>query len=79
MEVLYNRYLKSKRNLVKEFIVQYKDDNYDDNYRQADEFLLDYTFGKYERGDYILSLEEIFQSSLEQLIHMELTYEDSFK
>jgi hypothetical protein len=79
MEVLYNNYLKSKRNLVKEFIVQYKDDNYDDNYRQADEFLLDYTFGKYERGDYILSLEESFQSSLEQLIRMELTYEDSFK
>ena len=79
MEVLYNNYLKNKRNLVKEFIVQYKDDNYDDNYKQADEFLLDYTFGKYERGDYILSLEEKFQSSLEQLIHLELTYEDSFK
>ena len=38
------------RNLVKEFIDDYKDINFNDEYKSANEFLLNYSFGKFERG-----------------------------
>ena len=79
MEKLYNNYLKTLRDLVKEFIDDYKDDNYNDDYKKANEFLLNYTFGKYEKGEHILKLEERFQSSLDKLIHIENIYDDSFR
>lgn len=79
MENLYNNYLKTLRDLVKEFIDDYKDDNFNDDYKKANEFLLNYTFGKYEKGEYILELEEKFQSSLDKLIHIEKIYDDSFR
>ena len=79
MEAIYNDYLKNMRNLVKEFIDDYKDINFNDNYKSANEFLVDYSFGKYERGQYILELEEKYQSSLDKLINIERAFEESFK
>ena len=44
MEAIYNEYLKNMRNLVKEFIDDYKDINFNDEYKSANEFLLNYSF-----------------------------------
>ena len=79
MEAIYNDYLKNMRNLVKEFIDDYKDINFNDNYKSANEFLLDYSFGKFERGPKILDLEIKYQRSLDILMGIERKFEESFK
>ena len=79
MEAIYNDYLKNMRNLVKEFIDDYKDINFNDNYKSANEFLLDYSFGKFERGPKILDLEIKYQRSLDILMGIERNFEESFK
>jgi len=79
MEAIYNNYLQNMRNLVKEFIDDYKDINFNDNYKSANEFLLDYSFGKFERGPKILDLEEKYQRSLDTLMDIERNFEESFK
>ena len=79
MEAIYNEYLKNMRNLVKEFIDDYKDINFNDEYKSANEFLLNYSFGKFERGQKIIDLEEKYQHSLDILMGIERNYEESFK
>ena len=41
----YKEHELTLRNLVKQFIIDYKDDNFNDNYLKANEFLLNYSFG----------------------------------
>ena len=79
MEAIYNDYLKNMRNLVKEFIDDYKDINFNDNYKSANEFLLNYSFGRFERGPKILDLEIKYQRSLDTLMDIERNFEESFK
>ena len=79
MEGIYNDYLKNMRNLVKEFIDDYKDINFNDNYKSANEFLLNYSFGRFERGPKILDLEIKYQRSLDTLMDIERNFEESFK
>ena len=79
MEAIYNDYLKNMRNLVKEFIDDYKDINFNDNYKSANEFLLNYSFGRFERGPKILDLEIKYQRSLDILMDIERSFEESFK
>ena len=79
MEAIYNNYLQNMRNLVKEFIDDYKDINFNDNYKSANEFLLDYSFGKFERGPKILDLEAKYQRSLDTIMDIERNFEESFK
>lgn len=79
MEAIYNDYLKNMRNLVKEFIEDYKDVNFNDGYKSANEFLLNYSFGKFERGQKILDLEEKYQNSLDKIMGIERAFEESFK
>ena len=79
MEAIYNDYLKNMRNLVKEFIDDYKDINFNDNYKSANEFLLNYSFGRFERGPKILDLEIKYQRSLDILMGIERKFEESFK
>jgi hypothetical protein len=79
MEAIYNDYLKNMRNLVKEFIEDYRDVNFNDGYKSANEFLLNYSFGKFERGQKILDLEEKYQNSLDKIMGIERAFEESFK
>ena len=79
MEAIYNDYLKNMRNLVKEFIDDYKDINFNDEYKSANEFLLNYSFGRFERGPKILDLEIKYQRSLDILMDIERNFEESFK
>ena len=79
MEAIYNDYLTNMRNLVKEFIDDYKNINFNDNYKKANEFLIDYSFGKYERGQHIIELEKKYQTSLDKLINIERAFGESFK
>ena len=79
MDTIYNEYLLNMRNLVKEFIDDYKDINFNDEYKSANEFLLNYSFGKFERGCKILDLEEKYQDSLSKIIGIEKAFKKSFK
>lgn len=79
MEAIYNNYLQNMRNLVKEFIDDYKDTTFNDDYKSANEFLLNYSFGKFERGQKIIDLEEKYQRSLDKIMGIERNFEESFK
>ena len=58
-------YRDSLRNLVKEFIMEYNDENYNDNFKKANEFLLDYSFGnKMGKSKRIIDLEKEYQDNL---------------
>jgi len=58
-------YERTMRNLVKEFLIEYKNDKFDDNYKKANEFLSNYSFGeKIGKPQHILDLEEAFQKYL---------------
>lgn len=58
-------YKKSLRNLVKEFIEEYKDDTFDDDYKKANDFMINYTFGnKLGKTNKILDLEENYKKIL---------------
>ena len=58
-------YHDSLRNLVKEFIMEYNDENYNDNFKKANEFLLDYSFGnKMGKSKQIIDLEKEYQDNL---------------
>ena len=67
MNKIYNEYLVNMRNLVSVYLVNYKNKDFDDEYKEANEFLLNYTFGK-NRGSKILQLEQKYSSSLENII-----------
>ena len=58
MDTIYNEYLLNMRNLVKEFIDDYKDINFNDEYKSANEFLLNYSF---------YNLKLLYRSSKEQI------------
>jgi hypothetical protein len=67
MNKIYNEYLVNMRNLVSVYLVNYKNKDFDDEYKEANEFLLNYTFGK-NRGTRILQLEQNYTTSLENII-----------
>lgn len=67
MNPIYKEYLVNMRNLVSVYLVNYKNKEFDDEYKEANEFLLNYTFGK-NRGSVILQLEQNYTSSLENII-----------
>ena len=67
MNKIYNEYLVNMRNLVSVYLVNYKNKEFDDEYKEANEFLLNYTFGK-NRGTRILQLEQNYTTSLENII-----------
>tara|TARA_B100000035_G_scaffold314579_1_gene331315 strand:- start:4412 stop:4633 length:222 start_codon:yes stop_codon:yes gene_type:complete len=65
----YKEHELTLRNLVKQFIIDYKDDNFNDNYLKANEFLLNYSFGpKVGKPDFILELENKYQKSIDKII-----------
>ena len=64
---IYNEYLVNMRNLVSVYLDNYKNKDFDDEYKDANDFLLNYTFGK-NRGTRILQLEQKYTTSLENLI-----------
>ena len=57
MNKIYNEYLVNMRNLVSVYLDNYKNKDFDDEYKEANEFLLNYTFGK-NRGEKIFFIEE---------------------
>ena len=67
MNQIYEEYLFHMRNLVSIYLDNYKNNEFDDEYKEANEFLLDYTFGK-NRGTKILQLEQKYTTSLSNLI-----------
>jgi hypothetical protein len=77
MESVYNEYLSNMRQLVSVFIEKYRDQSYND-YTDANEFLLHYSFGKYERGENVMSLEKKYMESLDKIINIESFYKESF-
>jgi len=64
---IYNEYLVNMRNLVSVYLDNYKNKDFDDEYKDANDFLLNYAFGK-NRGTMILQLEQKYTTSLENLI-----------
>jgi hypothetical protein len=77
MESVYNEYLNNMRSLVSVFIEKYRDHSYKD-FTDANEFLLHYSFGKYERGENIINLEKKYMDSVDKIMNIESYYEDSF-
>lgn len=77
MEKIYNEYIQNLRNLAAIYIEKYRDDKYQD-FTDANEFLLNYSFGKMERGEKIIILENNFMNSVDKLFNLEKMYEDSF-
>tara|TARA_E500000178_G_C16682743_1_gene600074 strand:- start:413 stop:643 length:231 start_codon:yes stop_codon:yes gene_type:complete len=73
MESLYNEYLNNMRQLVSVFIEKYRDQSYND-FTEANEFLLDYSFGKYDRGENVMNLEKKYMESLDKIINIESNY-----
>jgi len=67
MNKIYKDYLINMRNLVSVYLVNYKNKDFDDEYKEANDFLLNYTFGK-NRGTRILQLEQKYTISLENII-----------
>lgn len=67
MNPIYKEYLVNMRNLVSVYLDNYKNNDFDDEYKEANEFLLNYTFGK-NRGEKILQLEQNYTLSLEYII-----------
>jgi len=69
MDPNYLEYITNMRNLVKHFIHKYNDDNFNDDYKAANEFLQDYSFGfKLGKSEKIIKLEWKFQKSLEKIM-----------
>ena len=77
MESVYNEYLNNIRQLVSVFIDKYRDHSYND-FTDANEFLLHYSFGKYERGENIMNLEKKYMDSVDKIMNIESYYEESF-
>jgi len=67
MSKIYKEYLVNMRNLVSVYLVNYTNKTFDDDYKEANEFLLNYSFGK-NRGSKILQLEKNYTISLENVI-----------
>ena len=66
-------YLLNMRNLVSVYLDNYKCNEFDDEYKEANEFLLNYSFGKYDRGETVMLLEQKYMDSIEQLININLS------
>ena len=78
MESVYKEYLNNMRSLVSVFIEKYRDNSYND-FTDANEFLLHYSFGKYERGENIMHLEKKYMESVDRIMNIESCYKESFK
>ena len=72
MNYIYQEYLLNLRNLVSVYLDNYKCKNFDDEYKEANEFLLNYSFGRYDRGENVLQLEQKYTDSVEKLIKLKL-------
>ena len=71
MDPNYLEYITNMRNLVKHFIHKYKDEKFDDDYKAANEFLENYSFGfKLGKPEKIIELEFKFQESLEKMMNI---------
>lgn len=71
MDPNYLEYITNMRNLVKHFIHEYKDEKFDDDYKAANEFLENYSFGfKLGKPEKIIELEFKFQESLEKMMNI---------
>lgn len=77
MEGVYNEYLNNMRQLVSVYMEKYRDYSYTD-FTDANEFLLSYSFGKFERGVNIMNLEKKYMDSIDKIIHIESHYKNSF-
>tara|TARA_B110000967_G_C18837271_1_gene537437 strand:+ start:438 stop:668 length:231 start_codon:yes stop_codon:yes gene_type:complete len=73
MNQIYQKYLLNMRNLVSVYLDNYKCNEFDDEYKEANEFLLNYSFGKYDRGETVMLLEQKYMDSIEQLININLS------
>ena len=67
MSKIDKEYFDNMRNLVSVYLVNYANTTFDDDYKEAHEFLLNYSFGK-NRGSIILELERKYTISLEKII-----------
>jgi len=72
MNDIYQEYLLNLRNLVSVYLDNYKCEDFDDEYKEANEFLLNYSFGRYDRGENVLQLEQKFSDSVEKIIKLKL-------
>jgi len=72
MNKIYQEYLLNMRNLVSVYLVNYKNNDFDDEYKEANEFLLNYSFGRYYRGETVMKLEKKYTNSVEKIIKLKL-------
>ncbi len=77
MEVVYNEYLNNMRQLVSVYMDKYRDLSYND-FTEANEFLLSYSFGRYERGENIINLEKKYMDSVDKIMNIESLYKNNF-
>lgn len=77
MESVYNEYLNNMRQLVSVYMDKYRDYSYTD-FTDANEFLLSYSFGRYERGENIISLEKKYMDSVDKIMNIESLYKNNF-
>lgn len=77
MESVYNEYLNNMRQLVSVYMDKYRDLSYND-FTEANEFLLSYSFGRYERGENIISLEKKYMDSVDKIMNIESLYKNNF-
>ena len=77
MEGIYKEYINNMRQLVSIYIYKYCDTSYND-FTEANEFLLNYSFGKYDRGDNIMDLEKKYMDSVDKIMTIESHYKNSF-
>jgi len=77
MEGVYNEYLNNMRQLVSVYMDKYRDYSYTD-FTDANEFLLSYSFGRYERGENIISLEKKYMDSVDKIMNIESLYKNNF-
>ena len=70
MNDIYQEYLLNLRNLVSVYLDNYKCEDFDDEYKEANEFLLNYSFGRYDRGENVLQLEQKYSDSIEKIIKL---------
>ena len=77
MESVYNEYLNNMRQLVSVYMDKYRDYSYTD-FTDANEFLLSYSFGRYERGENIINLEKKYMDSVDKIMNIESLYKNNF-